>query len=527
MSVGRLPSVDLTHSTQGTGQHGASSAPEPQSAPRNVTQPPVRTKRRRHLPLPDDQSAKRQLFYFVDSNSSSREKRAHVMRHHVQEKRKQLKHTYPRTDNDKTSSRPLRYLSWQQRRFSIADDENELAGPDPATEEAVCVADSLVQVQDEYPISQYNTETVSPVTLLDASIKDPFDSLPIPCSRDDYELVDFWTNRLTYWSGQNRPIKDQIFRAAMCHPLSFQATILAYCARWRAQLYNIDRSPQAERHMGDAKRGIEKAIDGAKEIDTDSLAMALTGMAINEERFGSTQHAGGYVDQAVQILRPRAGSSRVVETFMHYVRYMIMPLHPTVSEGGQQWLVTFLRGAEELMLEHSTEAYLTSVPQRRIAFQMDSPLFLLLSSGPRPSQVPHGSRMYVVRNAPTQEVTRTAALLYITGALWDYQGSPSRTGRFLDYLHALVKDHELDRYPACESFVWLLLQEGCDPDLREPERRWSTGELLKMHKHLRPDLQFHFNEILFSLLMLTPPIRGIDSFEKELYMSMPDDPNEL
>lgn len=31
------------------------------------------------------------MFYFVDSNSSSKEKRAHVMRHHVQEKRKQRK----------------------------------------------------------------------------------------------------------------------------------------------------------------------------------------------------------------------------------------------------------------------------------------------------------------------------------------------------------------------------------------------------------------------------------------------------
>lgn len=31
------------------------------------------------------------MFYFVDSNSSSKEKRAHVMRHHVQEKKKMRK----------------------------------------------------------------------------------------------------------------------------------------------------------------------------------------------------------------------------------------------------------------------------------------------------------------------------------------------------------------------------------------------------------------------------------------------------
>jgi hypothetical protein len=34
------------------------------------------------------------MFYFVDSNSSSKEKRAHVMRHHVQEKRKQRKFSH-------------------------------------------------------------------------------------------------------------------------------------------------------------------------------------------------------------------------------------------------------------------------------------------------------------------------------------------------------------------------------------------------------------------------------------------------
>jgi hypothetical protein len=368
---------------------------------------------------------------------------------------------------------------------------------------------------------------VSPVTLLDASTKDPFDSLPIACTREDFELLDFWTNRLTYWSGQNRLIKDQVFRAALGHPLSFQAIVLAYCARWKAQVHNIYKSPEVEEHVGRAKKGIEEVMRGTMEIDTDNLAMVLTGMAIQEERFGSKQQARGYVDQAVQMLRSRAGSSRLAETFLHYVQYMMMPIHPAVPGDGQQWLVTFLRGAEEMMLEHSTDAYLSSVPQCRSAFQMDSPLFPLLSSGPRPSQVPQDSRIYVIQNSSTQEITRTAALMYITAALWDFQGSPSKTGRFLDYLCDMVKEHELDRFPACESFIWLLLQETYDSDLQEPERSWSTGELLKMHKQLRPDLQFHFNEILFSLLMLTPPFRGVDLFEKELYISMPEIQEEL
>ncbi|GAB1198508.1 hypothetical protein APSETT444_007831 [Aspergillus pseudonomiae] len=447
MSVGTPPLVNLAHSDPSSAPQDFSTGSEQQATPQNAGQLPVKVKRRRHLPTSDDPS-KNQVFYFVDSNSSSREKRAHVMRHHVQEKRKQLKHSHPRSDSDKRVHRPLRYLSWQQKKLLLSGDDNEVV---------------------EY-------------------------------KRSENGIV----------------------------PKEVSSVVLAYCARWRAHAYGLKWSPEVEQHLGRATKGIEQVMKGGMEIDTDSLAMALTGMAIQEERFGSRQLARGYVDQAVQILRSRSGSHCVAEAFLHYVQFMLMPLHPAVSEDGQQWLVTFLRGAEDLMLEHSSDAYLSSVPQRRSAFQMDSPLFPLLSSGPRPSHVPHQSRIYIItKNAPTQELTRTAALIYITAALWDFQGSPNKTGRFLDHLRATAKDRELDRFPACESFVWLLLLEGYEADLQEPERSWSTSELLKLYKRLRPELQFLFTEILFSLLMLTPPIRGIDVFERELYSSVPEVQEEL
>jgi hypothetical protein len=44
---------------------------------------------------------KDQTFYFVDSsNSSSREKRAHVMRHHIENKRKRLHTSHGNIDSD-------------------------------------------------------------------------------------------------------------------------------------------------------------------------------------------------------------------------------------------------------------------------------------------------------------------------------------------------------------------------------------------------------------------------------------------
>ena len=336
-------------------------------------------------------------------------------------------------------------------------------------------------------------------------------------SREDLELAECW-NKITYWSGQNKYLKDHVFRTAMGHPLTFQAVVLAYCARWKAQLYNLTDSIEVQRHVGQAAQGVEDALRGTTPIHEDHLAMALIGMALHEERFGKNMIAQKYVDQAVQILRPRAGSSNAVEVFLHYVRYIMTSSAPNfdIEPEGKQWLLTFLRGAEELMLGQNTPAYLFAVPQRLTAFQMDSPLFPLLSSGPRPSQVPLEARMYVLEGKPTQEISRTAALIYITAALWDFQDSPNKTNRFLEQLTTMTRDHDLDRSAACETLVWLLLEERWDADLRDAERGWSTGELLKMHKQLRPELQFRFSEILMSFLTMTPPIRGITAFAQEL-----------
>ena len=56
------------------------------------------------------------MFYFVDSNSSSKEKRAHVMRHHVQEKRKQRKRSHGIIQEQLQDS-----LSWPTRKDSGYD----------------------------------------------------------------------------------------------------------------------------------------------------------------------------------------------------------------------------------------------------------------------------------------------------------------------------------------------------------------------------------------------------------------------
>lgn len=330
--------------------------------------------------------------------------------------------------------------------------------------------------------------------------------------------MDYWNNKLAYWSGQNPYIKTQIIRLAKEHPVAFQATILTYCARWKAQLQGTPDTEEVRRHVGQARKNVQDAMAGILNVHPDYIAFALVSLALGEQRFGSSRDGQGYLQQAVQIMRGRTGSNPSVDTWIHYVSFILPPFN-LPSDGSIPFqLVTFLRCAEDLMNKHKTPQYLAQVPDRRDVFLMERPLFALLSSGPRPSPLDHASRIYVVRNSQTQEVSRTAALIFITATLWDFRDSADKTARFLSYLKEIVGEHELDRQPACETLVWLLLEQGCDPDLRDPERAWSTGELVRAHRHLPPDLQFNFNEILMSYLTLSPPIRGINVFQEQLQL---------
>ncbi|KAJ5159841.1 uncharacterized protein N7482_006845 [Penicillium canariense] len=505
---------DSTWAPPSIGSSASSKAEVP--GPSSDGDPDAKSRRRRRGADAETQP-KKQSFYFVDSTSSSKEKRAHVMRHHVQEKRKQRKLSHGSLHPEQLQE--ARALPARNDSGYDTDKEAAMTGtPGPAGEQ---ISPLQIRFSTGIPYAQQTVplQMESPVTMLDASRRDPFSSLPMLQDPEDMELVDYWTTKLTYWSGQNSYVKNQIFRTAMEHPFSFQAVVLVYCARYKAQLYGLSDSKEVRRHVGQAKKNIEDAVAGSLHVHDDQLAMALAGLALSEERYGSSQDAHAYLDHAVRIMRQRVGANPSVEVFLHYMRCIMPAKTPTLDPADRRWLVTFLQGAQDLMQMHSASECQPQSTPRRTAFQMESPLFSLLSSGPRPSQVPHASRIYVVHNAMTQEVSRTAALIYITAALWDFKDSDSQTQRFLVYLCALVEQHQLDRYLACETLLWLLLEQGCDPDLRDPERAWSTGALHTAHWQLPPDLQFHFNEMLMSFLSLRPPIRGIGVFQTELQES--------
>ncbi|PYH49645.1 uncharacterized protein BP01DRAFT_330935 [Aspergillus saccharolyticus JOP 1030-1] len=417
-------------------------------------------------------------YLFVDDQLSPRERRAHVMREH--NRKRGLRRTSTQSGGQNNPTNP--------------------PAPTPTSHGALNVW---------YP---------SPATSLDSFRKDPFDSLPAVNSLTDQELADAWVSKLSYWSGQNHYIKFQIYKTAIAHPVCFQAVILAYCARWRARLYRHQSSPEVEQHLLRAATMLEQASHQKKD---SNLAMAFAGMSLHENRFGDNESAAmNYEDQAVGILRMRGRQDPkgVDEVFLHYVRILKMPREFALSHDDRVHLVHLVRGAKELKRKHNTAAYLSSVPQRRTAFQMASPLFCSLCPGPWPTSVPQGLHKYVIDlNISSHELSRTACLIYITTALWEFQHEPDKTSRFLAHLNELVAQYTLDRNPACETFIWLLIEERCSPDLRESERAWRTGELLKRIKQLPPVLRGDFSNILFSYLMLEDPAVEAGEFEREIF----------
>ncbi|EED22953.1 conserved hypothetical protein [Talaromyces stipitatus ATCC 10500] len=458
-----------------------------------------------------------QAFFFVDPASSTREKRAHVMRHHIQTKRKQ---NMLANHADRHSRREPRVYPWMKK---SSDNGGANAGSKPLR--GVVPMKSTVYKPDES-----SNAVVHHLNSLAALRKDPFATLAFDTSVPwaEEHLVDMWTSRLTYWSGQNIHMKNRIFQEAMRNRTTFEAVVLGYCARWESTLTPPDPdgskdSSRVQFYESRVRQAIasKQAYRSSPVFDEQALSLTLTGLALQEERFGDKDKAREYAEQAkaLQLYRhsQSVNAANSVRPFLLYVLGTMDPCSLTVEMDEIAHLVDFLHMAHRSLAADNDENYLIEVPQRSAAFQFDSPLFQLLSAGPRPSQVPIENRSFVVnKNKPTTEWARTAALIYIVMALSEFGQEKSKVVRFLDHLLQLVADYGLDRNPACESFMYFLMEETFDSDLRQPDRVWRANDLLQIQKRLPFESQFRFNEMLLGYLMLMPPVTTVEAFEKDL-----------
>ena len=320
-------------------------------------------------------------------------------------------------------------------------------------------------------------------------------------------------------------MKDCVFRRAMQNALTFQVVILTYCARYRDHCKGLKGSDESTHYIVQARRALNDYIKTASDPEDDNVVMAVTALSLQEERFGSNQIAVQHVENARQMMRPRLGQNNVVETFLHYVHYLTGPPNRSIDCNLIYPLIGFLHHAERLLAEHSNAAFLAEVPERYQLFQVGMPLHQLLSSGPHPTRVSPENHIWVLKNRVIPEASRTGALLYITMALYEFQGSADKCRRFLNHITSVIRERGLDRFPAVESFLWSLIEERwqvSDYDLRNPSRPTDVGDALKNLKLLGPELQFYYTEVLLDFLMLTTPISNLNMFEKSLERDIPE-----
>ncbi|ODH49810.1 hypothetical protein GX48_04038 [Paracoccidioides brasiliensis] len=128
-------------------------------------------------------------------------------------------------------------------------------------------------------------------------------------------------------------------------------------------------------------------------------------------------------------------------------------------------------------------------PQRTSAseYMTSLHLILILSPVPHPIQVPENKRVGVLKYE-LSTLCRASSLVYPSKALWDQRESADKCIRYLDHMVTNVLEYDIERDFPIESFSWLLLEDRCDFDLRNPDRACSDSL-----------------ELLFSFLMLRPP----------------------
>ena len=353
-----------------------------------------------------------------------------------------------------------------------------------------------------------------------ASRSDPFETLPLHITDETQQLMDLWTTKLAYWSGQNSYMKTAVFKEAMMHPMTFHVTILSYSARYQSHIAGYKDTPvsivystTADRMLADYKRNAHDPFD-------NKIIMALTALALQEDRYGDKKKATQHLSDAMRRANRYPGRSPLHETFLHYVRYTVTPQSPLQDPNDVLQLVNLLRGAETLAL-HSP--FVGQVPLLASVFQFGTPLHLLLSSGPHPTSVPNGDRMWVVKYGSHHDTCRTASLVYITMSILDYSDQPEKCTRFLNALMSKIYERELDRSTSTESLLWLLLEEQYpDLELKNPFRAWFVGDMMKIVSRLPPPLQFQFSELLLRQLMLREADLevSIERFEGEVWKSL-------
>ncbi|KAI1910332.1 hypothetical protein LOZ12_004691 [Ophidiomyces ophidiicola] len=451
-------------------------------------------------------------FFFVNEESSSKGKRAHVMKHHIQEKKKERRKLLAQATAG-PGGRETRGLHWTRK---VEPSQGAAARVSSSSKKDSVARSKLRRDADDFRIPDLITCSLCRHLNLSPNRSDPFDTLPLSLTDESQQLVDCWTKKLSYWSGQNVHMKIAAFQQAMLHPMTFHVMILTYCARLRARVLGVRNTPQSFQYIATAERALSRYIEKTNNPYDENVIMAFSALSLQEERYGDKVKAAEHLHQAMLRLRPRTGMYFFQDVFVHYVRYTMGPREVIGSPEDVHRLMSFLRSAE-FAAKYCHPV--TPSDLRMSAFQFGSTFHMLLSSGPRPSHVPDEERRWVVKYGSIHDLCRISSLIYITLSLMHYRNSPHMCNRFLQNALTKVNSHRLDHWPSTETLVWMLLEDPFDADLKDPHRAWIVGDLMESVQKLPQELNFQFSELLLRFLMMRPLDLeiSVEKFEANLW----------
>ncbi|KKY13706.1 hypothetical protein UCRPC4_g06933 [Phaeomoniella chlamydospora] len=336
-------------------------------------------------------------------------------------------------------------------------------------------------------------------------------------------------------------MKDVVWKYAASDKVTFQSTCLALTSGHRARFLPTESNiKSADYYARVTEPDLEIYLRTTRDhenVKAEKFTMVRTSQAMWEARFGSPERSHDYITAAITLVQQQQSMHPVVVTWLHYAYYMsqfhAQPSSIRVLASDASMFAMFFQNAEQLSMHQGNHTWSNRVPLRRQLFKRRSPLWKLLSAPTRRSvevNEPLEDYPWVIMKSHKNGVAaiaRLACLLYINATLLDLRWSYDHTAAYLKHLEDKVLVHEVDRYPSVEPFIWVLLEQEPNPEVRSHDRPLIVGKLLRISRKLRPEVCDWLSEVLLRNLSLelegqTPEMGQWEGMLRQELLKIPD-----
>lgn len=316
------------------------------------------------------------------------------------------------------------------------------------------------------------------IRALDASPRDPFDSLAIPVSPQDSAYLRYYVSDMsiaefgTQASSALVPSKDLAFRSAMESPSALH-TIIAIAAVHRANVDGVEHPDLVEKHLIQSMELLRKGLLTINESNWQYLVQPLFELVACDELRGRYDSLRVHVQALKRLLMTFGGITQL----SHLPRLQILTCYIFHGAG-----VSYISDSQEIVQHASILCRLMNslgvvayLPYYRDMlkryFGPNTPLCRLLCSSSEHYDIFEG---FGVRG-----YHRVAALLMIAQEVTELIANLDGLGLelYLERLYALYT-------PNVRLFKFILTQGGLAQRFEEPVKNWRVVQMMQIYKLL-------------------------------------------